>query len=171
MERRSMVTPTGVDGPVLRVRRSFNLELLMKGLSFGVLLLLLPVCASAGTGRRRPAPAPPEKVLTVEQYIRLAGQPGDYVVEGFAVSIEICPPCPKGATCEYCRPDNVLIADSPKPDLSAAVPAAAYLLFHPADQNLEQGRRYRFWVEVTGWPPPAGLPSETGHLRRAKPLP
>jgi hypothetical protein len=143
----------------------------MRGWSYGVLLLLLPVCVLAGTGRRRPTPAPPEPVLTVEQYIRLAGQPGDYVVEGFAVSIEICPPCPAGATCEYCRPDNVLVADSPKPDPGAAVPAAAYLLFHPADQKLEQGRRYRFWVEVTGHPPPAGLPPDTGRLRRAKLLP
>jgi hypothetical protein len=143
----------------------------MRGLSYAVFPLLLPICVLAGTGRRQPTHAPPEKVLTVEQYIRLAGQPGLYVVEGFAVSIEICPPCPSGAACEYCRPDNVLIADSPKPDLSAAVPGAAYLLSHPADHKLEQGRRYRFWVEVTGHPPPAGLPPETGRLRQAKLLP
>jgi hypothetical protein len=145
-------------------------ENLMTGLSHALLLLLLPVCASAGTGRRQPTPAPPEPVLTVEQYIRLAEKPGRYVVEGFAVAIEICPPCPAGATCEYCRPDNVLVADSPKPDLGAAVPAAAYLLFHPADHKLEQGRRYRFWVDVTGHPPPAGLPPGTGRLEQAKRL-
>ena len=71
---------------------------------------------------------------------------GSFRIEGYVLDIYKCPPCPPGAMCKPCIPDNVVITDTAdSKDLSKVNRLRIYT--ERADQ-FEQKKKYSFTVKL-----------------------
>ncbi len=142
----------------------------MLRLPCAIALVILSGCLSAGGVQRTPASAN-EKVLTVAELERIGTTPGEYVVEGYLVGVELCPPCPEGAACERCRDENISISDRPKLVTGYSVPGRGYAILEPMDMSYALGRRYRLRIEIPELAPLGDSPPRIGRVMEAQLLP
>lgn len=127
------------------------------------LCLLSGLCGCLTTGH---PPASKDRVLTVAELERVQTRPGQYVVEGFLVSLELCPPCPQGAACERCRDDNLVISDDPTLLEGYASPGPGRVLLDPVGGvrgGYVLGRKYRWQVVIPEHTPLGQFPPRIGY--------
>ena len=78
-------------------------------------------------------------------------EPGFYGLEGFAIEINDCPPCPPLQGCEPCARNNSIVVSNDSQGVSAARPAENEILLHTKNAgSFERGKKYRLKVRVTG---------------------
>ena len=109
--------------------------------------LLAPATFTLGQEQARPP------LLTFDDLKKNDRVEGSFRIEGFVLDIYKCPPCPPGAMCKPCIPDNVVITDTAEPkDLSKVNRLRIYT--EKVDQ-FEQKKKYSFTVKLKQ-PFPAG---------------
>ena len=126
------------------------------------LCLLSGLCGCLTTGR---TPASKDRVLTVGELERLGTRAGEYLVDGYLVSLELCPPCPKDAACERCRDNNLAISDKPTLLEGYATPGRGHVLLDPVGGASVLGRRYRWKVTIPEHAPLGGFPPRVGYAQ------
>lgn len=108
---------------------------------FGGLAALL-VLAPAAHGQGEP-----ESVATFQSE---HPQTGTYTLSAYVVDIYLCPPCPAGAMCKPCIPENITLSDvSSLPEASASHRPTLRVFIEPSQATaLTVGRRYELRVQA-----------------------
>jgi len=109
--------------------------------------LFAPATFSLG---QEPARLP---LLTFDDLKKNDGIEGPFRIEGYVLDIYKCPPCPPGATCKPCIPDNVVITDTADPKDLSKINRLRIFTDKPA--QFEQKKKYAFTVKLKQ-PLPAG---------------
>lgn len=77
--------------------------------------------------------------------------PGVYETEGFVISKQICPPCPRGVQCAPCAPESITISE--ENETLQIVPLTEKdreLVVYTQDlDRFELGSKYRFTIKFT----------------------
>ncbi len=126
------------------------------------LCLLSALCGCLTAGR---TPTSGDRGLTVAELERLGTRAGEYLVDGYLVSLELCPPCPKDAACEPCRDNNLAISDDPTLLEGYATPGRGRVLLDPVGGAYVLGRRYRWMVVIPKHAPLSGFPPRIGYAQ------
>jgi len=117
---------------------------------FGVTLLFgRPNAGEAPT----PPPYPPSQnfeLITIQELKQRNPASGSFDVEGYVAKVFSCPPCPAGAACMPCMPENIVISEQLKTiEAYTSITSSEMLIFA---QNPEQlftpGERYRFSIQL-----------------------
>ncbi len=92
---------------------------------------------------------PPQ--VTFEDLQKNDGIEGPFRIEGYVKNIYRCPPCPPGAMCKPCIPDNIDVTDN----LDEKDPALIRRLriFTDKPEKFELKKKYSFVVKVKGQTP------------------
>lgn len=143
----------------------FNLTMIKRTLTIALTLAGLLVTLSFSQDRE-PGEKPP--LLTFEDLKKNDGIEGQFRIEGYVIDIYKCPPCPPGAMCKPCIPDNIVITDAAdEKDLSKI---NRVRIFTDKTKQFELKKKYSFVVKVKGQIP-TGRPIENVELIAAKELP
>lgn len=109
-----------------------------------ILLVLTSFLAPATFTRGQETAKPP--LLTFDDLQKNEGIDGPFRIEGYVLDIYKCPPCPPGAMCKPCIPDNVVITDTAEPkDLSKV---SRLRIFTEKTDQFEQKKKYSFTVKL-----------------------
>lgn len=89
-------------------------------------------------------------LLTFED-LKKDGVAGPFRIKGYVINIYKCPPCPPGAMCKPCIPDNIDVTDN----LDDKNPALIKRLriFTDKPEKFELKKKYSFLVKVKGRTP------------------
>ena len=109
-------------------------------LAAAALTALLTVHTNAGSASAT--------VLTVSDFRDLAPTSGTFVIKGFISYIYKCPPCPPGALCKPCMPDNAIVSQKYEPDTMYTDHANHVVVLTPDGAKLTIGKQYELTVEV-----------------------
>jgi len=130
-----------------------------------ILLVLTSFLAPATFTRGQETAKPP--LLTFDDLQKNDGIDGSFRIEGYVLDIYKCPPCPPGAMCKPCIPDNVVITDTAEPkDLSKI---NRLRIFTENTDQFEPKKKYSFTVKLKQ-PFPAGQAITTVDLVSFEPL-
>src|SRR5437867_1863690 len=120
-----------------------NRTLIRRSLTVAFTLVCLPVIVSFSQSQDS-TPKPP--LLTFDDLKKNDGIDGSFRIEGYVLDIYKCPPCPPGAMCKPCIPDNVVITDTADPkDLSKI---NRLRIFTDKPDQFEQKKKYSFTVKL-----------------------
>lgn len=91
------------------------------------------------------------ELTTIQELKESKPASGFFDVEGYVAKIFSCPPCPAGAECMPCMPENIVISQEMKSiEAYTSITSSEMIIFV---QNPEQlfavGERYRFSIRVT----------------------
>jgi hypothetical protein len=86
--------------------------------------------------------------LSVAEFSELAPAVGSYEVRAYVVKQYRCPPCPKGALCKPCMPDNILIADESAVQQTYPDGGNFLVVITPEKIEVELGNLYTLMVKV-----------------------
>ncbi len=118
------------------------------------LLLMLPLVCLARSSAIPPAreykkDLPSYPISRINKAHLAAGQ---YNTEGYVVFISICPPCPKGAVCETCLKDHLLVSETNQiSNLTASRIREIDLVLFTGDlTQFKVGEKYKFSIEIPG---------------------
>jgi hypothetical protein len=142
----------------------------MGRLAFIFGMVLLAGCRMVGGGQGASTVAS-GRGLTVAELLRIGNRPGEYMVEGYLVGVELCSPCPEGAACEQCRDENIAISDQPVLVQGYTAPNQGYLILRPMARSYIVGRRYRWKVKIPEHGPLGEYPPSVGYEMEAGLLP
>ena len=116
-----------------------------------IVLVLATLLALATFTLAQESAKPP--LLTFDDLKNNDGIDGPFRIEGYVLDIYKCPPCPPGAMCKPCIPDNVVITDTAGPkDLSKI---NRLRIFADKPDQFERKKKYSFTVKLKQ-PFPAG---------------
>lgn len=73
---------------------------------------------------------------------------GTYNTEGFVAKIYTCPPCPKGAMCEMCMRDNIVISMDGKILESYSLSEKELIIFAENPGQFKLGKKYKFTIRI-----------------------
>lgn len=73
---------------------------------------------------------------------------GTYNTEGYVVKIYACPPCPKGAVCEVCMKDNIVISENNNLLETYTLSDKEMILFANNTNQFELGNKYTFSIRI-----------------------
>lgn len=87
-------------------------------------------------------------LLTFADLQRNEGVEGSFRIEGHVIDTYKCPPCPPGAMCKPCIPDNIVITD----DIEQKEPSKINRLriYYNKPEQFEVNKKYSFTVRVKG---------------------
>ena len=106
------------------------------------------LCVTLALGFKNPLQAAQPDTLSVRQLNQLAPKKGTFSVKGYVVKHNTCPPCPKGALCEPCAPNGVVLSDNPKL-LDNFQLSPENLIVNAADpERLLLGKRYELEIKI-----------------------
>ena len=87
--------------------------------------------------------------LTVAEFVSAKPSSGTFALIAYIIDVYVCPPCPPGAECKPCIPDNISIADKPpRAGTPGGVEGEKLRVYIPAElaPNLKVGKRYELKV-------------------------
>lgn len=87
-------------------------------------------------------------LLTFADLQKNDGIDGPFRIEGYVIDIYKCPPCPAGAMCKPCIPDNIVVTDNiDEPDLSKI---KRLRISTEKPELFELRKKYTFTVKIKG---------------------
>lgn len=91
------------------------------------------------------------ELITIQELKQRNPASGSFDVEGYIAKIFSCPPCPAGAECMPCMPENIVISEQPKTiEAFTSITSSEMLIFvQNPEQLFTPGERYRFSIQVT----------------------
>ena len=98
-------------------------------------------------------PYPPSQnfeLITIQELKERNPDSGFFDVEGYVAKIFSCPPCPAGAECMPCMPENIVISEQLKTiEAYPSITSSEMLVFVQNPQQLfTLGEHYRFSIRV-----------------------
>ncbi len=116
--------------------------------SFFIVVCLLP--ALSFSQDRTSTPKPP--LLTFDDLQRNDSIEGPFRIVGYVIDIYKCPPCPPGAMCKPCIPDNIVVTDNIDEKDFSKIKRLRISTEKP--EQFELKKKYTFTVKVKGNVPP-----------------
>jgi hypothetical protein len=131
-----------------------------------ILFTLAGLLATVSFSQDQDSPPKPP-LLTFHDLKNANGLEGTFRIEGYVIDIYKCPPCPPGAMCKPCIPDNIVITDATdEKDLSKI---NRLRIFTDKPEQFELKKKYSFTVNLKN-KLPAGQAITDVHLVSFEPL-
>ncbi len=91
-----------------------------------------------------------DKPESVSAFLAQHPDSGPYIISAYVVDVYLCPPCPDGAYCKPCIPDNITLSDLPSLTQPQAHGSPTLRVFLSPSQaaHLQVGRRYDIQIEA-----------------------
>src|SRR5438876_216399 len=116
---------------------------MLKTLSFAFLIL---VCLSLRPALSQNPSIQEPPLLTFSDLPQSDSTKGTFRIEGYVIDIYKCPPCPPGAMCKPCIPNNIVVTDNiEEKDLSKIKRLRIYT---EKPEQFELKKKYLFTVKV-----------------------
>lgn len=131
-----------------------------------LILLVLATLLSPATFTLCQETAKPP-LLTFDDLKKNDGIEGPFRIQGYVLDVYKCPPCPPGAVCKPCTPDNVVITDTADPKDLSKINRLRIVTDKP--DQFEQKKKYSFMVKLKQ-PFPTGQPITAVDLVSFEPL-
>lgn len=90
------------------------------------------------------------ELVTIRQLKERSPTSGSFDVEGYVAKIFSCPPCPAGAECMPCMPENIVISEQMKTiEAYSSITSSEMIIFaQKPEQLFALGEHYRFSIRV-----------------------
>lgn len=122
---------------------------MLKTLSFA---LLIVVCLSVRPALSQNTSIQRSPLLTFNDLAQSDSTQGTFRIKGYVIDIYECPPCPPGAMCKPCLPNNIVVTDNiEEKDLSKI---RRLRIYTEKPEQFELKKQYLFTVKVKGTLPP-----------------
>ena len=94
------------------------------------------------------------KPQSVSAFVAQHPESGTYAVSAYVVDVDLCPPCPPGAFCKPCIPDNITLSDLPSLMQAQAQGSPTLRVFVTTAQGarLQVGKRYDMQIQASNSP-------------------
>lgn len=116
-------------------------------------ILLTLICwISTIALRQDKAPAQELPLLTFTDLQRNDSIEGTFRIVGYVLDIYKCPPCPPGAMCKPCIPDNIVVTDNIEEKDFSRIKRLRISTDKP--EQFELKKKYSFTVKIKGKVPP-----------------
>jgi len=113
-----------------------------------IVVSLVPALSFSQDGNSTPKP----RLVTFDNLQRSDSIEGPFRIVGYVIDIYKCPPCPPGAMCKPCIPDNIVVTDNLDEKDPARIKRLRISTEKP--ERFELKKRYIFTVKVKGKVPP-----------------